>query len=111
VVDDEHQSVQIAFTSTLITRYGVDDTTLPTIVACLRRCQDGKFTKLGPVFEEAGNLQALAGIITALAAHEARHVAELIWGSMEKLEKKARTAKGDLASGFTAVRTAASRKN
>jgi hypothetical protein len=38
-------------------------------------------------------------------------MAELIWGSMEKVEKKARTAKGDLASGFTAVRTAASRKS
>ncbi len=111
VVDDEHQSVLIAFTSAFITRYGVNETSLPTIVACLFRCQDGKFTKLGPVFEDSGNLQALAKIMTALAPHEARHVAELIWGCMEKLEKKAHTAKGDLAPGFTAVRTAASRKS
>jgi hypothetical protein len=111
VVDDEHQSVQIDFTSTFITRYGVDETTLPTIVACLLRCQDGKFTKLGPVFEEAANLQALAKILTALAPHEARHVVELLWGSMEKLEKKALTAKGDHAQVFAAVRSAASRKS
>lgn len=110
VVDDEHQSVQIAFTSALITHYGVDETTLPTIVACLLRCQDGKFTKFGPVFEEPANLEALAAIMKIQIPYEARHVAELIWGSMEKLEKKAQAAKGDLAHSFTSVLSAASRK-
>lgn len=111
VVDDEHQSVQAAFAAAFITRYGVDESTLPTIVACLLRCQDGKFTKLGPAFETVINLQALAMIMASLAPHEALHVAELIWGSLEKLEKKAHAAKGEHVGDFAAVRVAAGLKS
>ncbi|MEK5033399.1 DUF6138 family protein [Paenibacillus sp. FSL R7-0302] len=106
VVDSEHQSVQAAFTAAFIHRFGVDEASLPTITACLLACEDGKFTKHGPAFETASNLQALAGILATLEPYEARHIVELVWGSTAKLEKKAKAAKGELTEGFARVRDA-----
>jgi hypothetical protein len=48
--------------------------------------------------------------LASLEPYEAQHVAELIWGSTEKLEKKAQAAKGDLFAGFVAVCAAVKRK-
>lgn len=109
VVDSEHQSVQAAFASVFIHQYGVSEATLPSIVACLLACEDGKFTKFAPAFETAPHLQALAERLASLEPYEAEHVTELIWGSTEKLEKKAQAAKGDLTAGFAAVCTAVKR--
>lgn len=110
VVDSEHQSVQAAFASAFIQRYGVSEATLQTIVFCLLACEDGKFTKFAPAFQTASHLQALAQQLASLEPYEARHVAELIWGSTEKLEKKAQAAKGDLSAGFATVCAAVNRK-
>ncbi|MBP1996802.1 DUF6138 family protein [Paenibacillus eucommiae] len=109
-VDDEHQSVQAAFAGAFIMQYGIDETTLPTIAACLLSCQDGKFTKYRDDFETAANLQALAGIMASLAPHYASHLVELIWGSLDNLQKRLQKEKGECADGFAAVRAAANRK-
>ncbi|MNI64352.1 hypothetical protein D3C73_1197870 [compost metagenome] len=109
-VDDEHQSVQAAFAGAFIMQYGIDETTLPTIAACLLSCQDGKFTKYRADFETAANLQALAGIMASLAPHFASHLVELIWGSLDNLQKRLKKEKGECADGFAAVWAAAKRK-
>ncbi|WP_340003353.1 DUF6138 family protein [Paenibacillus sp. FSL K6-0276] len=109
-VDEEHQSVQAAFAGAFIKQYGIDETTLPTITACLLRCQDGKFNKYRTDFETAVNLQALSRIIASLAPHYARHLVELIWGSLDNLQKRQQKEKGECADGFAAVWAAANRK-
>ncbi|WP_256757660.1 DUF6138 family protein [Cohnella sp. WQ 127256] len=108
-VDEEHQSVQVAFAGAFIMQHGIDETTLPTIATCLLSCQDAKLTKYRADFETAANLQALAGIMVSLAPHYASHLVELIWGSMDNLHKRQQKEKGECADGFVAVWAAANR--
>ncbi|MBE1553971.1 DUF6138 family protein [Sporosarcina limicola] len=109
-VDDEHQSVSSAFAGAFIMQYGIDETTLPTMAACLLSSHDGKFSKYRANFETAANLQALAGIMVPLAPHHARHLVKLIWGSLDNLQKRQQKEKGECADGFAAVWAAANRK-
>ncbi|MBE1442935.1 DUF6138 family protein [Paenibacillus sp. OAS669] len=95
VVDQEHQSVQQAFTLALIQQYGIDSTTLPTVAACLLRCNEGKFAKEQARFESAGSLQALLTFMEPLKSHEVEHLAYLIWGSRKNLEARARKEAGE----------------
>jgi hypothetical protein len=45
-----------------------------------------------------------------LAPHYASHLVELIWGSLDNLQKRLQKEKGECVDGFAAVWAAANRK-
>lgn len=95
LVDQEHQNVQQSFALALIQHYGIDPTTLPTVVACLMRCNEGKFAKERARFENAQNLQALLAIMEPFGSYEVEHLVYMIWGGKNNLESRARKEKGE----------------
>lgn len=100
-VDEEHQSVQTAFTLTFVKQYGIDDSTIPTVAACLLKCTEGRFAKQlakeRALFETEAVLQALAAVVQGMEPYEAEHLVDIVWGGADKLQARIRKEKGELA--------------
>ncbi|WP_028551629.1 DUF6138 family protein [Paenibacillus sp. UNC451MF] len=95
LVDQEHQNVQQSFTLALIQHYGIDSTSLPIVVACLMRCNEGKFVKERAQFESTQNLQVLLTLMEPFDSYEAEHLIYMIWGSKKNLQARARKEKDE----------------
>lgn len=93
-VDVEHQSVQDGFTAAFALHYGVSAESLPTLVACLRRCTDAVKLKLASAFEIESMLSLLWQQLQGLESHEVETVLHGIWGAHEKLAALVRKASG-----------------
>ncbi|NLR58137.1 hypothetical protein HGH93_08510 [Chitinophaga polysaccharea] len=89
-VDTEHQSVQNHFTLALISQYGVNADTIPTIFRCLLACQDMKPIRELQVFEQPVYASLLLELVRELPGHEIEHIIGLIWGGTQKLVAIAR---------------------
>lgn len=105
-VDEEHQSVQDAFTAAFAARYGVSEASIATLVICLRHCTDNVKLKIAPAVDDDALLELLYRQLQGLAAHEVEHVLQAIWGKPEKLAALARKAQGrrqELLSSLSAL--------
>ncbi|WP_405154016.1 DUF6138 family protein [Paenibacillus sp. FSL K6-0108] len=93
-VDDEHQSVQDKFTAALAEKHGVTSSSIPVLVACLRRSTDNLKLKIQPELEDEAKLELLVQSLQGLKSYEVEHVLYPIWGKVEKLATMARKAEG-----------------
>ncbi|NLR77003.1 DUF6138 family protein [Chitinophaga eiseniae] len=96
-VDTEHQSVQNHFTQALISQYGVNADTIPTIFRCLLACQDMKPIRELQVFEQPVYAPLLLELVRELPGHEIEHIMGLIWGGTQKLAAIAKKKGADPA--------------
>lgn len=93
-VDEEHQSVQDAYTAAFVARHGVTLESIPVLVACLRACTDDVKLKVQAQFEDVEKLACLCQQLQELEGYLAEHVLYAIWGKPEKLAALARKADG-----------------
>ncbi len=100
LVDDEHQSVQASFLTAFVEQNDVTANNVETIVAILLKCQDSKINKQRELFETSEILKQLTVAIENLESYEKNHITDMIWGSKDKLEKRAAKEKGELQAAF-----------
>ncbi|APA68357.1 DUF6138 family protein [Janthinobacterium sp. 1_2014MBL_MicDiv] len=108
-VDDEHQSVQDQFTAAFVERYGVTTATIPTLVACLRRCTDNVKLKIQAEFDDVEKLACLHQQLQGLEDYLVEHMLYPIWGKLEKMAALARKADGRRKELLIALLAAASK--
>ncbi|MGC5776001.1 DUF6138 family protein [Paenibacillus pabuli] len=93
-VDDEHQLVQDKFTAVFAETHGVTASSVPALVACLRRSTDYLKLKIQPELENEEKLELLVQSLQGLETYEVERVLYPIWGKAEKLAALARKADG-----------------
>jgi hypothetical protein len=93
-VDDEHQLVQDKFTVAFVETHGVTASTVPALVACLRRSTDSLKLKIQPELENEEKLELLFQSLQGMETYEVERVLYPIWGKVEKLATLARKADG-----------------
>lgn len=93
LVDDEHQLAHDKFTAAFADAHGVTASSIPVLVACLRRSHDSLKLKIQPELEREDKLSLLVQKVEALPRYEAERVLYPIWGGAEKLAAQARKAK------------------
>lgn len=93
-VDDEHQLVQDKFTVAFAETRGVTASTVPVLVACLRRSTDSLKLKIQPELENEDKLELLVQSLHGMETYEVERVLYPIWGKVEKLATLARKADG-----------------
>lgn len=93
-VDDEHQLVQDKFTVAFAETQGVTASTVPALVACLRRSTDSLKLKIQPELENEEKLELLVQSLQGMETYEVERVLYPIWGKVEKLATLARKADG-----------------
>ncbi len=93
LVDDEHQLAHDKFTAAFADAHGVTASSIPVLVACLRRSHDSLKLKIQPELESEDKLSLLVQQVEALPRYEAERVLYPIWGGAEKLAAQARKAK------------------
>jgi len=94
LVDDEHQLVHDKFTVVFAETYGITETSIPTLIACLLRSHDSLKLKIQPELESEDKLSLFVKQIETLSDDEAERVLYPIWGKAEKLAALARKAQG-----------------
>ncbi|PQP84762.1 hypothetical protein C0Q44_09610 [Paenibacillus sp. PCH8] len=93
-VDDEHQLIQDKFTSAFAETHGVTASSIPVLVASLRRSTDSLKLKIQPELENDEVLELLIQQIQGLPDYEVERILYPIFGKMEKLVTLARKASG-----------------
>ncbi|HBU84839.1 MULTISPECIES: DUF6138 family protein [Paenibacillus] len=93
-VDDEHQLVQDKFTVAFTETHGVTVSSIPALVACLRRSTDYLKLKIQPELENEEKLEPLVNQLQKLESYEVERALYPIWGKVEKLATLARKADG-----------------
>ncbi|MFS0873583.1 DUF6138 family protein [Paenibacillus xylanilyticus] len=93
-VDDEHQLVQDKFTVAFAEKHGITASSVPALVACLRRSTDYLKLKIQPELENEEKLALYVQQIKGLETYEVERVLYPIWGKVEKLAALARKAEG-----------------
>lgn len=93
-VDDEHQLVQDKFTVAFAETHGVTVSSIPALVACLRRSTDYLKLKIQPELENEEKLEPLVKQLQKLESYEVERALYPIWGKVEKLATLARKANG-----------------
>ena len=93
-VDEEHQSVQDAFTAALTAQHGVTPDSIPVLVTCLLACTDNVKLKIQTDFEDVEKLACLSRQLQGMQDYLVEHVLYAIWGKREKLDALARKAQG-----------------
>ncbi|MGF9700426.1 DUF6138 family protein [Paenibacillus sp. MABNR03] len=93
-VDDEHQLVQDKFTVAFAEKHGITASSVPALVACLRRSTDDLKLKIQPELENEEKLALYVQQISGLEKYEVERVLYPIWGKVEKLAALARKAEG-----------------
>ncbi|PWW35064.1 MULTISPECIES: DUF6138 family protein [Paenibacillus] len=93
-VDDEHQLVQDKFTVAFAETRGVTASTVPVLVACLRRSTDSLKLKIQAELENEDKLELLVQSLHGMETYEVERVLYPIWGKVEKLATLARKADG-----------------
>ncbi|MDK8193551.1 DUF6138 family protein [Paenibacillus sp. UMB7766-LJ446] len=93
-VDDEHQLVQDKFTVAFTETQGVTVSSIPALVACLRRSTDYLKLKIQPELENEEKLEPLVKQLQKLESYEVERALYPIWGKVEKLATLARKADG-----------------
>ena len=93
-VDEEHQSVQDAFTAALTAQHGVTPDSIPVLVTCLLACTDNVKLKIQADFEDVEKLACLSRQLQGMQDYLVEHVLYAIWGKREKLDALARKAQG-----------------
>ncbi|MDN4604329.1 DUF6138 family protein [Paenibacillus sp. F6_3S_P_1C] len=93
-IDDEHQLVQDKFTVAFAEKHGVTTSSVPALVACLRRSTDHLKLKIQSELEDEEKLELLFQSLQGLESYEVERVLYPIWGKLEKLATLARKAEG-----------------
>ncbi|PAD28643.1 DUF6138 family protein [Paenibacillus sp. 7523-1] len=93
-VDDEHQLVQDKFTAAFAEKHGITASSVPALIACLRRSTDSLKLKIQPELENDEKLALMVQQISSLETYEVERVIYPIWGKVEKLAGLARKAEG-----------------
>ncbi|XZF15784.1 DUF6138 family protein [Chitinophagaceae bacterium MMS25-I14] len=97
LVDDEHQSIQTAFTSVFLEKNSITPAIMPVIVSCLKACYDSEIFPVQQAMETPENLEAFITCVKGEEAYTVEHIAYFVWETKATMAKRIQQATGMVA--------------